>query len=76
MAVSKCDSPTATGWLRSWLLLSPSQLEGAALPCDSLASMQIAKWVYQQTERANGQVWVMKSVFQHLSRSWREKLSA
>jgi hypothetical protein len=40
------------------------------------ASIQIAKWVYQQTEEANGQVWVMEKVLQHLSPAWSQCLSA
>jgi hypothetical protein len=50
--------------LQSWL-------EAAALPCKWSASMQVAKWVYQQTERANGQVWVADKVLQHLNPAWR-----
>jgi hypothetical protein len=37
------------------------------LPCDPTAAVQIATWVYQQTERANGQVWMRKKVLRHLS---------
>jgi hypothetical protein len=32
--------------------------------------VQIAKWVYQQTEKASGQVWVMEKVLRHLAPSW------
>lgn len=53
-----------------------SRLEGAALPCDASASIQIARWVYQQTERANGQVWVMKDVLQHLGPDWMKCFAA
>jgi hypothetical protein len=53
-----------------------SRLEGAALPCDASASIQIASWVYQQTEKANGQVWVMEKVLEHLSPGWQQCLSA
>ena len=53
-----------------------TRLQGAALPCDSAASIQIAKWVYQQTEKANGQVWVMKKVLQHLTPAWSRYLAA
>jgi hypothetical protein len=52
-----------------------SRLQDAALPCDWPASVQIAKWVYQQTERANGQVWVVKNVLRHLSPAWSQSLS-
>lgn len=53
-----------------------SRLEEESLPCDPLASIQIARWVYQQTEKANGQVWVEEKVLQHLSPSWSACLSA
>jgi 5-methylcytosine-specific restriction endonuclease McrA len=52
------------------------RLREAALPSDLPASIQIAKWVYQQTEKANGQVWVAKGVLQHLSPAWPQCLSA
>jgi len=42
----------------------------AGLPCDMAASVQIAKWIYQQTEKANGQVWVQKKVLRHLGPEW------
>src|SRR5439155_11085159 len=44
------------------------------LPCDVTATVQIAKWVYQQTEKANGQVWVMEKVLRHLSAEWSQVL--
>jgi 5-methylcytosine-specific restriction endonuclease McrA len=44
----------------------------AMLPCDLSGTIQIAKWVYQQTEKANGQVWVTKKVLHHLSPAWRQ----
>src|SRR5262245_35842593 len=53
-----------------------ARLREAALPCDWSASVQIAKWVYQQTEKANGQVWVAEKVLQHLSPAWPQCLSA
>jgi hypothetical protein len=34
--------------------------------------VQIAKWVYQQTELAKGQVWVMEKVLKHLSPAWSQ----
>ena len=33
-------------------------------------SFQVAKWVYQQTGKANGQVWVIEKVLRHLSTNW------
>src|SRR4029079_3453552 len=47
-----------------------TRLTEAALPCDLAATVQIAKWVYQQIETANGQVWVMEKVLKHLSPEW------
>ena len=35
-----------------------SPVADAALPCDLPAAVQIARWVYHQTQEANGQVWV------------------
>lgn len=53
-----------------------TRLQEAALPCDFSASIQIARWVYRQTEKANGQVWMMEKVLQHLTPSWAQCLSA
>jgi hypothetical protein len=53
-----------------------SRLQAAALPFDSSASVQIVRWVYQQTEKANGQVWLAEKVLQHLSPAWPQCLSA
>lgn len=53
-----------------------SRLKEAALSCDESAAIQIAKWIYQQTEKANGQVWVMEKVLQHLSPGWAHCLFA
>lgn len=52
------------------------RLVEAALPCDLTAVMQIAKWVYQQTEKANGQVWVTEKVLRHLSTDWSQCFAA
>jgi hypothetical protein len=46
------------------------RLVEAALPCDLAAAVQIARWVYQQTEKANGQVWVTEKVLRHLTPGW------
>jgi 5-methylcytosine-specific restriction endonuclease McrA len=54
----------------------PARLQDGGLPGDASASIQIAKWVYQQTEKANGQVWVMERVLQHLGPTWSQWLSA
>jgi hypothetical protein len=52
------------------------RLVEAALPCDLTAAVQIAKWVYQQTEKANGQVWLIEKDLQHLSSHWPECFAA
>jgi 5-methylcytosine-specific restriction endonuclease McrA len=52
------------------------RLQEAGLPCDWPASVQIAKWVYQQTEKVDGQVWVEEKVLQHLSPAWPQCLAA
>ena len=49
---------------------------GTALPCDLIATLQIAKWVYQQNEKANGQVWVQEKVLRHLSAEWSQCFAA
>lgn len=38
------------------------------------ASVRIAKWAYEQTEQAGGQVWIMKDVLRHLGPEWRMML--
>jgi len=38
--------------------------------CDVTAIVQITEWVYQQIEKANGQVWVMEKVLRHLDPEW------
>lgn len=53
-----------------------SRFQEAALPCDLSASIQVARWVYQQTEKANGQLWVMEKALQHLGPDWPQCLSA
>lgn len=53
-----------------------ARLVAAALPCDLTATVQIARWVYQQTENAHGQVWVMEKVLRHLGPGWAMCLSA
>lgn len=53
-----------------------ARLQEAALPCDWAASSQIAQWAYEQTEKANGQVWVMEKVLHHLGPTWRQCFAA
>lgn len=74
---AKSDLLAAENHLMAWVERNrehQSQLQdrliSAALPCDLSASNQIAKWVYQQTEKANGQVWVEEKVLRHLDPQW------
>jgi 5-methylcytosine-specific restriction endonuclease McrA len=53
-----------------------ARLVEAALPCELTATVQIAKWVYEQTEKANGQVWVTEKVLRHLSPDWSKYFAA
>ena len=48
----------------------------AELPHDLPASIRIANWAYEQTEKSQGQVWVEKKVLRHLGSGWRGLLSA
>ena len=51
-------------------------LVASACPCDLTATVQIAKWVYEQTEKVNGQVWVMEKVLRHLGPDWTKCFAA
>jgi 5-methylcytosine-specific restriction endonuclease McrA len=80
---AKSDYVAAENHLAAWIERNrvhqvelQSRLREAALPCDLTATVQIAKWVYQQTERANGQVWVMEKVLRHLSPRWSQCFAA
>jgi len=53
-----------------------ARLREAELPCDLSASVQVARWAYEQTETANGQVWVAERTLRHLGPTWRGCLSA
>lgn len=48
----------------------------AGLPCDVSTAVQIAKWLYLQIEKANGQVWVMEKVLRHLDQEWAKCFTA
>lgn len=52
------------------------RLAEAALSHDLSASIRVAQWAYEQTERAEGQVWLEKAVFEHLGAEWRRLLVA
>ena len=80
---AKSDFLAAENHLAAWIERNrehqvelQDRLVEAALPCDLTASVQIAKWVYQQTEKANGQVWVMEKVLSHLSTDWSQCFAA
>lgn len=80
---AKTDFVAAENHLAAWIERNrvhqvelQERLVAAALPCDLTASVQIAKWVYQQTETANGQVWVMEKVLRHLSPEWAKCFAA
>lgn len=42
---------------------------------DMDSSVEITRWAYGITEQANGQVWIKRNEFKHLSSSWRGILS-
>jgi 5-methylcytosine-specific restriction endonuclease McrA len=80
---AKSDFLAAENHLATWVERNKehqaelqTRLVEAALPCDLTATVQIAKWVYQQTEKANGQVWVEEKVLRHLGPDWAKCLSA
>ena len=80
---AKSDFLAAENHLAAWIERNrehqvelQDRLVAAALPCDLTASVQIAKWVYQQTEKANGQVWVMEKVLRHLGPDWTKCFAA
>ena len=73
---SKSDYLAAEGHLVAWSernRVNQDQLCGRlrelGLPYDSAASLRIAEWAYEQTERADGQVWLRKDVFEYLRQS-------
>jgi 5-methylcytosine-specific restriction endonuclease McrA len=80
---AKSDFLAAEKHLEAWLLRNNShqaelqeRLAVAGLACDATASVQIAKWVYQQIEKANGQVWVHEKVLRHLDPDWARLFAA
>ena len=80
---SKSDYLAAEDHLANWMERIRTQgsrlaslLGQAELPHDLPASIRIAHWAYEQTEKSQGQVWVAKKVFRHLGPGWRELLSA
>lgn len=80
---AKSDHLAAEEHLAAWIERNSAhqevihaRLTEAALPNDLSASLRIAEWAYEQTERANGQVWVSRNVFRHLGPEWRRLLVA
>lgn len=80
---AKSDHLAAEDHLAAWIeqnkahaAETDARLLEAALPHDLAASLRVAEWAYEQTERANGQVWVAKDVFRHLGPGWRQLLVA
>lgn len=76
---AKSDHLAAEDHLAAWLERNrehQAELEArlleASLPCDPMATVQIARWVYEQTEKASGQVWVVDRVMRHLGPGWSE----
>ena len=79
----KSDFLAAEDHLAAWVVRNrehraelDARLVAAALPCDLTATVQIARWVYQQTEKANGQVWVEEKVLRHLGPTWAAYFAA
>lgn len=80
---AKTDFLAAENHLAAWIernrehqVEMNERLVAAALPCDVTATVQIAKWVYQQTEKSNGQVWVIEKVLRHLGPDWTRCFAA
>lgn len=80
---AKSDFLAAENHLAAWIERNrvnqaemQARLTAAALPCDFTATMQVAKWVYQQTDKAHGQVWVTEKVLRHLGPDWSNCFAA
>lgn len=80
---AKTDFLAAENHLAAWIERNKlhqvelqERLLEAGLPCDVKATMQIARWVYQQTEKANGQVWVSEKVLKRLGHEWANCFAA
>jgi hypothetical protein len=78
---AKSDYLAAEAHIAAWMRRNDDhrhelhdRLIGAGLPCDPTATVQIARWVYQQTEKANGQVWVADKLLRHLGPGWSHHL--
>ncbi len=52
------------------------RFQHANLLHDCSASFRITEWAYEQVDKASGQVWLSRAVFQPLGADWRESLVA
>jgi hypothetical protein len=80
---AKSDFLAAENHLAAWVERNrehraelQERLIAEGLSCDLPATMQIVKWVYQQTEKSNGQVWVEKKILRHLGPEWAKCFAA
>lgn len=80
---AKSDHLAAEDHLAAWAARNylhgtemQSRLRDAALPGDLAAANQVAQWVYRQTEKANGQVWVTKRIMKRLEPGWHQCFAA
>ena len=80
---SKSDHLAAEEHLAAWTERAKAHgdrldelLTRAELPHDLPASIRIAQWAYEQTEKSQGQVWVEKKLLRHLGPGWRGLLVA
>jgi hypothetical protein len=74
---AKSDYVPAEGHLETWCDRNRThaaefeeRLAAADLPGDLAATEQIARWVYGQTERTGGQVWLTGKVLKRLDPRW------
>ena len=74
---AKSDFLAAEDHLAAWVARNEShraeleeRLIAAGLPCAATATMQIARWSYEQTVKSNGQVWVAQRVLRRLGPDW------
>jgi hypothetical protein len=81
--IDKSDYVAAEQHLEAWAQRNADsrdelneRLIEATLPCDPAATIQVVRWIYHQTEKANGQVWVARREMKHLSPGWEQCLGA
>jgi hypothetical protein len=80
---AKSDFLAAENHLAAWIQRNTEhqgelqeRLLASALPCDLTATVQIAKWIYAQAEKMNGQVWVNDKVLRPLDPNWEASFAA